>query len=58
MKHLVTIACLLTAMCFYALGFSSGAAVFTAVGLLAESFFWFRLFRRNPQPLSAPAKQI
>ncbi|MFA6231140.1 MAG: glycosyl transferase family 39 [Rhodanobacter sp.] len=56
MKHLITLACLLVAVGFYAMGMSTGAVIFMGVGMLAEGAFWIRLLRRAPQPASLPGK--
>jgi len=53
MKHLITLACLLVAICFYVAGMSSGFVVFIVAGFLAEGAFWFRLLRRMPRQPSA-----
>ena len=52
MKHLITFACLLVAVAFYALGMSTGAVMFAGLGMLAEGAFWIRLLRRAPRMAS------
>lgn len=56
MKHLITLACLLAAAGFYAAGMSTGVAIFAGAGVLAESAFWLRLFRRKPRQAFVPSK--
>lgn len=56
MKHLVTLACLLLALGFYAAGMATGVVVFAGVGVLAEGTFWYRLFRRKPRQTPAAAR--
>jgi hypothetical protein len=56
MKHLITPACLLVALGFYAAGMASGMVVFAGVGVLAEGTFWFRLFRRKPRKASVTTR--
>jgi hypothetical protein len=45
--RLLTVSCLVAALALYALGWGPSANLFVALGLFAESLFWFRLFRRR-----------
>jgi len=45
--HLVTAAFLVGAVMLYAIGAMFSATVLFAFGVLAESIFWFRVFRRR-----------
>ena len=41
-RHLLTAAILLVAIALYATGFSSGATVLVALGVVCEAWFWAR----------------
>jgi hypothetical protein len=45
--HLLTAAFLIAAVLCYVVGSNAGLIVFAAIGLVLESVFWFRLFRRR-----------
>ena len=45
--HLITAAFLIAAVLCYVAGFGPGMLVFAAGGLVFESVFWFRLFKRR-----------
>lgn len=45
--HLLTAAFLIAAVLCYVVGLNSGVIVFAAAGLVLESVFWFRLFKRR-----------
>jgi hypothetical protein len=45
MKHLITFAFLAAAILFYAVGFGPGAKLAIALGVVAETIFWFRFLR-------------
>lgn len=50
-KHrLITPLCLLGAVICYFAGLVVGAMALIAAGMLLESLFWFRLFRRPRRP--------
>ncbi len=56
MRYLVTFACLLAALGFYAAGMATGIVLFAGVGVLAEGTFWYRLFRRKRRQVCGPAR--
>ncbi len=56
MRHLVTLAFLLVAVGFYAVGVSTGVAIFAGAGVLAEGAFWFRVLRRGSRSASVPGR--
>ncbi len=50
MKHVITFFCFIAAVTSYLAGSASGAVIFFVVGVILESVFWFRLFRRKENP--------
>jgi hypothetical protein len=48
--HLLTAAFLVGAIACYAASFNAGMIAFAATGLVFESVFWFRLFKRRTSP--------
>ena len=52
-QHLIRLGFLLGALACWVGGSFTGMLVFGAVGLLFESVFWFRLFRRRRPELPA-----
>lgn len=46
-RHGLTLACLIGAVLCYLLGAAEGVIAFVITGLILESLFWFRLFRRR-----------
>ena len=47
MKHVITFSCLIGAVAAYLAGSASGAVILFVVGVILESVFWLRLFRRK-----------
>ena len=47
MKHLITIALLLAAIVFVAMGSASGFVIFLILGIVCEGAFWLRIFGKR-----------
>ena len=53
--HAMTIACLLAAAMFYAIGFGAGVELAVVAGCISEMVFWVRVSRR---PTATDAEKI